>query len=410
MLAPRDRRHRLPGPGRRAVHRRPGRRRCDLSRRPAPPGSSSSSTSPTASASFVMPNVLAKLDADVLVVNPYAHTAGMMAVDRDGQRRAGGRAGPGVGRAARRGRRRRRRAAHDRRRRGHGALRRPGAARPAAPRDRRPEPDARVALPVAVASAAEPICADAGVPITFTKLVLGPPDGGGGRPGTSPSPPASPGGFIWPRLPAGLRRRGHPGRCWSPCWPRPASRSPSWSGRCPPVHIAHETVVTPWEQKGLVMRGLVEQLGDRETGAGRRGEGRSRTDGWALVLPDPEEPVTHVWAEGRATPRRPRPGPQQYAVRCRAAARLSRPWSDRPGSGRVARHDRSRRSALLDRPRVGPGGRRERVRVGITDYAQDALGDVVFVDLPDGRQRGRRPARCWARSSRPSRCRRSTPR
>lgn len=25
----------------------------------------------------------------------------------------------------------------------------------------------------------------------------------------------------------------------------------------------------------------------------------------------------------------------------------------------------------------------ERVRVGITDYAQDALGDVVFVDLPE---------------------------
>ena len=25
----------------------------------------------------------------------------------------------------------------------------------------------------------------------------------------------------------------------------------------------------------------------------------------------------------------------------------------------------------------------ERLRVGITDYAQDALGDVVFVDLPD---------------------------
>ena len=24
-----------------------------------------------------------------------------------------------------------------------------------------------------------------------------------------------------------------------------------------------------------------------------------------------------------------------------------------------------------------------RIRVGITDYAQDALGDVVFVDLPD---------------------------
>jgi glycine cleavage system H protein len=30
--------------------------------------------------------------------------------------------------------------------------------------------------------------------------------------------------------------------------------------------------------------------------------------------------------------------------------------------------------------RAGDGGR---VRVGITDYAQDALGDVVFVSLPD---------------------------
>ncbi|HLW44667.1 MAG TPA: hypothetical protein VKR78_00510, partial [Acidimicrobiales bacterium] len=34
-------------------------------------------------ASFVMPNLLAKLDADVLVVNPYAHTTAMMTVDRD---------------------------------------------------------------------------------------------------------------------------------------------------------------------------------------------------------------------------------------------------------------------------------------------------------------------------------------
>jgi glycine cleavage system H protein len=31
-----------------------------------------------------------------------------------------------------------------------------------------------------------------------------------------------------------------------------------------------------------------------------------------------------------------------------------------------------------------------RVRVGITDYAQDALGDVVFVDVPEG---GRQVAR-----------------
>ena len=31
-------------------------------------------------------------------------------------------------------------------------------------------------------------------------------------------------------------------------------------------------------------------------------------DGWALVLPDPEEPLTHVWSE--ADDRRRRPGPR----------------------------------------------------------------------------------------------------
>ena len=64
----------------------------------------------------------------------------------------------------------------------------------------------------------------------------------------------------------------------------------------PKVHVAHETVVTPWEQKGLVMRSLVEM-------AGRDvllidGVKVMHDDGWALALPDPEEPVTHVWAEG----------------------------------------------------------------------------------------------------------------
>ena len=32
------------------------------------------------------------------------------------------------------------------------------------------------------------------------------------------------------------------------------------------------------------------------------------------------------------------------------------------------------------------------VRVGITDFAQSALGDVVFVQLPDDGSRGRPPA------------------
>ena len=53
--------------------------------------------------------------------------------------------------------------------------------------------------------------------------------------------------------------------------------------------------MTPWEQKGLVMRSLVEQ-GTRELVL-VDGVKVLYDDGWALALPDPEEPVTHVWAE-----------------------------------------------------------------------------------------------------------------
>ncbi|MGI9023826.1 MAG: sugar phosphate nucleotidyltransferase, partial [Acidimicrobiales bacterium] len=64
----------------------------------------------------------------------------------------------------------------------------------------------------------------------------------------------------------------------------------------PKVHKAHETVETPWEEKGVFMRKLVEKLKDHDVllvdGV------KVRLDSaWVLVLPDPQEPVTHVWAE-----------------------------------------------------------------------------------------------------------------
>ncbi|OWY63124.1 hypothetical protein B7486_54775, partial [cyanobacterium TDX16] len=64
----------------------------------------------------------------------------------------------------------------------------------------------------------------------------------------------------------------------------------------PRVHLAHESVVTPWEQKGTVMRNLVERTSDRELVL-VDGVKVLHDEGWALALPDPEEPVTHVWAE-----------------------------------------------------------------------------------------------------------------
>ncbi len=64
----------------------------------------------------------------------------------------------------------------------------------------------------------------------------------------------------------------------------------------PDTHIAHETIVTPWERKGTVMREIVERAGRRETelidGVKVIEDGQ-----WALVLPDPDEALTHVWAE-----------------------------------------------------------------------------------------------------------------
>ena len=94
----RDRRHRLPAPAPRALQRGARgrrRRRAHL----AAPASRSSSTTRTASTSFVMPNVLSKLGADVLAVNPFASTAGHHVVRPRRARRQRGQPGAGVGRA-----------------------------------------------------------------------------------------------------------------------------------------------------------------------------------------------------------------------------------------------------------------------------------------------------------------------
>jgi mannose-1-phosphate guanylyltransferase/phosphomannomutase len=87
----------------------------------------------------------------------------------------------------------------------------------------------------------------------------------------------------------------------------------------PPVHLAHEVVVTPWEQKGMVMRSLVEQSKDREVEL-VDGVKVRHDSGWALALPDPQEPVTHVWAEG-PTDADARKLVQEYARRIRQMVR-----------------------------------------------------------------------------------------
>jgi mannose-1-phosphate guanylyltransferase / phosphomannomutase len=65
----------------------------------------------------------------------------------------------------------------------------------------------------------------------------------------------------------------------------------------PASTLVHRQVPCPWSLKGTVMRVLTEQLRDREVDLL---DGIKVFDdrGWAQVLPDPDEPLVHVYAEG----------------------------------------------------------------------------------------------------------------
>jgi mannose-1-phosphate guanylyltransferase/phosphomannomutase len=246
------------------------------------------------STSFVMPNVLAKLGADVLSVNPYAATAGAATFDRathtarvaDLVRASGAHVGavldPGgerltliddTGRAL----------SDDETLLSILTLVCAGLDKP------------KVAFPVSVTQAAERICTDAGAEIIWTKLSMSHLMDVA-RTEKVAFAGSQDGGYIFPAfLPAydstaalvhvlGLLAR-------------TGLRLSKVAEQLPPIHVAHENVVTPWEQKGMVMRTLVELGGrDRELIL-VDGVKLLHENGWALVLPDPEEPVTHIWAE-----------------------------------------------------------------------------------------------------------------
>ena len=267
-------------------------------------------------ASFVMPNVLAKLGAEVLAVNPYASTGGTIGFDT---------------------------VAHARR---VGELVKASGAHLGAVIDADGEhitliddtghvlsnDDAlfalltlvcatvdhpRVALPVAVGRAIEEVCERCNAEIVWTKLstphlmeVASTEDVSFAA--------SQEGGFIFP--------------AFLPAYDAVATfvntlgmlqatglRLSKVVSQAPRVHVAHETVVTPWEQKGLVMRTLVERNKDRELVL-VDGVKVLHDDGWALVLPDPEDPVTHVWAEG-STDAEARGLAQEYARRIRQMLR-----------------------------------------------------------------------------------------
>ncbi len=67
----------------------------------------------------------------------------------------------------------------------------------------------------------------------------------------------------------------------------------------PASTVVHRQVACPWALKGLVMRVLTERLKSRELDLT---DGIKVTDerGWVEVLPDPDEPLIHIYAEGES--------------------------------------------------------------------------------------------------------------
>jgi len=65
----------------------------------------------------------------------------------------------------------------------------------------------------------------------------------------------------------------------------------------PASTVVHRQISCPWSLKGTVMRVLNERLSGRELDLT---DGIKVQDerGWAQVLPDPDEPLIHVYAEG----------------------------------------------------------------------------------------------------------------
>ncbi len=154
----------------------------------------------------------------------------------------------------------------------------------------------RVVLPVTTTRVAEQVCRFHGVDVTWVgttsdDLVRATLDrevtfGGDGRGGfvTPQAGPAVDGNAAFLRL-LGLVARAR-------------LTLSQIDARIPVAHVRRRTVDTPWAAKGQVMRTVQEVVGDREVDL-TDGLRIVEEDGrWALVLPDPAEAVTRVWAEG----------------------------------------------------------------------------------------------------------------
>ncbi len=67
----------------------------------------------------------------------------------------------------------------------------------------------------------------------------------------------------------------------------------------PAPTVVHRQLQCPWSLKGAVMRILTERLRDRELDLMDGIKVFDAHGGWAQILPDPDEPLVHIYAEGK---------------------------------------------------------------------------------------------------------------
>ena len=244
----------------------PPRSRPPSTSAPSPaPASRSWSTTATARTSFVMPNVLAKLGADVLAVNPYASTAGAM--DYDAGRHAANVAALVTAAGAHLGavHRPRRRAAHADRRRRAGSSPTPRPCWRSSAWSSDHLVGDQVALPVTAtmprrrASSSPTACRSAG-PRSRRRPSWTPPP----RTGRRASPPASTAASSSPASCPPSTPPPRSSSC-SSCWPV-TGVAPLRGGRRPaPAPHGPRDRRHPVGAEGHVMRSLVERAGPRRS-------------------------------------------------------------------------------------------------------------------------------------------------
>ena len=337
-------------------------------------------------ASIVMPNVLAKLGAEVLAVNPFASTAAATSTDepRDAQverigdlvRASGSDLGfvidPDGETGDRRRRRRPRRSSPSRRcsRSSRSSRRRVPSARASRSRCRSRREAERIAER---ARRRDRVDEAVGRAASWRSR----------RAARSTFAASHDGGFIWPDFLPAYDAAATLVKLLDLLAAVDRPLSTVVRRRCPTSHVAHETVAD-----------AVGAQGRGDARDGRAGEGardvvlvdgvkidRRRTAGRSCC-PTPRTPSPTCGPRPAATSTRAS-SPQEYAQRIRQIAALT---AASLRSAPMNFPEELRYSAEHEWVRVDG----VRARIGITDFAQDALGDVVFVQLPDVGLDGRR--------------------